>query len=191
MPMPINGKFIKEWDPQYPDNDEPRYEYLVATVQNETGGQRSIAQTTFEEIVGWKTRNRSRRHLRLREYDRIYAPAFVRCLRAAPHQRLSELIASGLKLPGVGAPLASTVLHFLFPTSMPIIDVRTVEVLHHFGYVPTKGRELRHYEDFRKAVEEILAISGATLRQLDRALFAYHKLRLSPRDSGIRKCQTK
>src|SRR5215469_11525720 len=40
------------------------------------------------------------------------------------------LLAPGIKLPGVEAPTGFTILHFMPPQTMPIIDVRTVEVLY-------------------------------------------------------------
>ena len=59
---------------------------------------------------------------------------------------------------------------------MPIIDVRTVEVLFAAGYITTENRDLEHYEEFRRAIDGIRRrCPGWTLRQIDRALFAYHK----------------
>jgi hypothetical protein len=59
---------------------------------------------------------------------------------------------------------------------MPIIDVRTVEVLYTAGLISTDRRDLAHYEEFRKAIEGIRQrCPGWSLREIDRALFAYHK----------------
>jgi hypothetical protein len=92
------------------------------------------------------------------------------------HRKLSVLIGSGTKLPGVGAPTASTVIHFFHPEEMPIIDIRTVEVLYSANLILTRQRDLEHYEEFRKA---ILAIKSAcprhSIREIDKALFAFHK----------------
>jgi hypothetical protein len=59
---------------------------------------------------------------------------------------------------------------------MPIIDVRTVEVLFAAGLLSTDRRDLAHYEEFRQAIEGIRRrCPGWSLRDIDRALFAYHK----------------
>lgn len=80
-------------------------------------------------------------------------------------------------LPGIGAPSGSTLLHFIAPDVIPIIDVRTVEVLHEARLLSSKQRDLAHYEEFRLAVKRIKErCPGWSLREIDRALFAYHKL---------------
>jgi hypothetical protein len=59
---------------------------------------------------------------------------------------------------------------------MPIIDVRTVETLFEAGLISSKQRDLGHYEEYRLAIEGIRQrCPGWTVRQIDRALFAYHK----------------
>lgn len=185
MTLRLDDAFIGEWHPKYAENDEEQYNEIVSAVQQEIRSTGSIDRPTFERIIKWKTRNRSRRFLRLHEYSTLYAPAFRRCFVASPGRKLGELIARDRKLPGVDARVASTVVHFMHPGSMPIIDVRTVGVLHHFGYVTSKGTELRHYEEFRMAMTGILSLSQRwSLRQLDRALFAYHKKNLGVINSG-------
>lgn len=83
------------------------------------------------------------------------------------------------KLDGVGTPVASTILHFIFPREYPIIDVRTVGVLHYGGYIKSKGTDAKHYDEFRKEMLEIARRCHTHLREVDEALFAYHKLKLS------------
>jgi hypothetical protein len=77
-------------------------------------------------------------------------------------------------LPGVGAPVASTFLQFLYPSVFPIIDRRTV--LRHFGYIQRKSTGIAQYPEFMAAV---LAVRDCcpkwSLREIDRAVFAYHK----------------
>jgi hypothetical protein len=64
----------------------------------------------------------------------------------------------------------------MHPRSMPIIDVRTVEALFKAGLISTKRATLRHYEEFRKTIEGIKhRCHSWNLREIDRALFAYHK----------------
>jgi hypothetical protein len=90
-----------------------------------------------------------------------------------------------LKLPGVGAPSGSTIIHFIHPQSMPIIDVRTVGVLHEAGLIKTKQSDCAHYEEFRKVIDTIKRSHPSwTLREIDKALFAYHKRVLDKKHQG-------
>jgi hypothetical protein len=64
----------------------------------------------------------------------------------------------------------------MHPQTIPIIDVRTVEVLFKAGLLSTDQRDLAHYEEFRQAIERLGHLCPSwSLRQIDRALFAYHK----------------
>ncbi len=117
------------------------------------------------------------RHIRMGEYETLYAPAFRRAVRERPERKLQALLGEGHKLPGVGAPTGSTILHFIHPGFMPIIDVRTVETLYEADRVRTSIRDLDHFEEFRAAMDEIRReCPESSLRQIDKALFAYHKI---------------
>lgn len=116
------------------------------------------------------------RHVNLNEYNSVYSTAFRRAASEPPERKLAALLAPGVKLPGVEAPTGSTILHFMHPLVMPIIDVRTVEVLYAASLLSTDRRDLAHYNEFRRAIEGIRhRCPGWSLREIDRALFAYHK----------------
>ena len=84
-------------------------------------------------------------------------------------------------------PTGSTILHFVHPNYMPIIDVRTAETLHEAGRIHTKMRDLAHYEEFRFAIDDIRReCPNWTLRQIDKALFAYHKVVLDAKERTVR-----
>jgi len=125
------------------------------------------------------------------EYDTCYAVAFRSSASEPPERKLEALLGHGTKLPGIEAPTASTIIHFIHPEFMPIIDVRTVEVLLEAGLISSKQRDLEHYEEFRAAIDNIRRDCRAkTLRQIDRALFAYHKIVLDKKRHGRkRQCQ--
>jgi len=116
------------------------------------------------------------RHLRLEEYETLYAPAFRHAASEPPERKLASLLGPGVKLPGVEAATGSTIIHFVHPQIMPIIDVRTIGVLFKAGLITTVRKDLAHYEEFRRAIERIrLSYPKWSLREIDRALFAYHK----------------
>jgi hypothetical protein len=184
--MLIDDAFIEEWDPKYRERDEGDYGEVMAIVAKDLEVSRTISKRTFLRIWNWKGAMRVIRHVRLDQYDSRYAAAFRRAASAPPERKLYILIDPTAKLPGIGAPTGSTILHFMHPETMPIIDVRTVGVLFKAGLISTNSRDLGHYEEFRKAIERIKKrCPSRSLRQIDRALFACHKdvLDKTPRGS--------
>jgi hypothetical protein len=177
----IDDAFLREWEPKYDrvENDEGEYQEIVAVVARNMGSTGTISKETFLRIWSWKGVMRVLHHVRLEEYDTRYSPTFRRAALAPPERKLAILLGPGVKLPGLEAATGSTVLHFMHPQMMPIIDVRTVEVLFSAGLISTERKDLEHYEEFRRAIEGIRRACPAwNLRQIDRALFAYHKLYL-------------
>jgi hypothetical protein len=180
----IDDAFIREWHPKYDltENDEPDYNRLVAATAREIASLGTITEKTFLEVMGWKGALRVQRHFRLDQYERLYASAFRRALAVPPHRKLFVLIEPQMKLPGIEAPTGSTILHIMEPNLMPIIDIRTAEVLHAARLISTCRRDLSHYEQFRQAVVGIKRRCPSwTLRQIDRAIFAFHKQSWEPK----------
>lgn len=180
----IEHAFINEWHPKYDltEDDEGEYRRLLAETARDLSTRGTISKDTFLAIWRWKGAQRVIQHVRLDEYDNLYASAFRRAASEPPERKLASLLAPGAKLPGVEAPTGSTILHFMHPHTMPIIDVRTVEVLYAAGLLSTDRRDLAHYEEFRQAIEGIRhRCPGWSLREIDRALFAYHKQFLEKR----------
>jgi hypothetical protein len=185
MALQIDDAFIREWHPKYAEADEGDYEILVAAVAREMNSRGTISRETFLGIWNWKGAMRVIGHVLLEQYDTLYAEAFRRATSEPPERKLAALLVPGVKLPGLGAPTASTIIHFIHPESMPIIDVRTVEVLFQAGLVSTRHRDLRRYEEYRAAIKGIRRRCPSwSIRQIDRALFAYHKQVLDPGASG-------
>jgi hypothetical protein len=197
MKLQIDDAFIKTWEPRYDRvaSDEPAYKRLVGLVHEEMQSSGVMSKETFLAIWRWKGAMRVIRHTTIYvpgyatkaaepsqdQYESRYAAAFRRAAAAPPGRKLGVLLGGSHKLPGVEAPTGTTLLHFMHPDSMPIIDVRTAEVLVEAGLIRTADRDLDHYEVFRNAIEGIRQrCPGWSLRQIDRALFAYHSLTRSP-----------
>jgi hypothetical protein len=86
----------------------------------------------------------------------------------------------------VEAATASTLLHFMRPEEMPIIDVRTVGVLFAAGLISSPQKDLEHYKEFRQAILRIQSsCPDRSLREIDRGLFAYHKEVLDKSVKGL------
>lgn len=69
----------------------------------------------------------------------------------------------------------------MYPKRLPIMDKRTVEVLHYAGHLKSKQRNETSYAAFRAAIFGIAQQCPRwSLRNIDRALFAYHKFEFEP-----------
>jgi hypothetical protein len=168
----IDDTFISYWHPKYDETetDEPEYRRLVDTVRIEMESVGSLTEQTFTDILDWKAARVKGRI----DWQNIegYLNTISRCREAQNAEKMRLLV----ELPGIAVPVASTILHFIYPSVFPIMDQRTVEVLRHFGYIEHKSRDLKRYPAFMQAIASIQKCYPRwDLRAIDRALFAYHK----------------
>lgn len=199
MTVQIDDAFIRTWDPRYDETerDEDEYKEYVDRVDKEMRSSETISKQTLERIYRWKS-ERSVGRIDWERYDDLYVPAFRAATSAPPQLKLAHVFG----LNGIRAPTGSTIIHFIYPESMPIIDQRTVAVLFAArrvgvlfagGISATKQKALEQYEEFRAAINRIRCdCPGWSLRQIDRALFAFDKQCLSatraPRGPSIPWC---
>lgn len=171
----VDDAFIGRWECQYDstEHDEEEYQKILRAVSANVARMHGISKPTFVQILDWKA-PRVKGKINWKQFD-SYRKAFRRCLETPDEGKLTILT----DLDGIGVPVASTILHFVHPDRFPIMDVRTVETLYHAGYIESKQRDSTRYVSFRQAM---LAIAQRhadwSLRQIDRALFAYHKQEL-------------
>lgn len=183
MNFQIDDAFIAEWERKYDEteNDEyetatgwsirPKYRPLITHVAEEMRSCGIISEATCKRIYTWKAA-RAINSVTWSRWTDVYAPALWEALSAPVEKKLLSL--RGLM--GIGAPTGSTILHFIYPDSMPIIDQRTVGVLFKAKRISTERTGFDQYEEFRAAINAIRRKCPRwSLRQLDRALFAYHK----------------
>jgi hypothetical protein len=174
----IDFDFISKWNPKYDviANDEIEYGNLVSLVKEDIGKKRTISKETFIRILNWKS-PRVKGIANLAKFS-IYEKGIADAHRAEENQKLIVL----LQLYGIGAPVGSTILHFMYPNIFPIIDIRTAETLHCAGRIESRLTSLVHYPAFKSEILKINRDNPCfSLRKIDRALFAYHKIYLSPK----------
>ena len=168
----INDDFIEKWHPLYdnPDigGDYIEYEQIVEKVSKDISSHGTISKPTFYVIINWKS---ARTKGKLRSEYTYYADAIRKVLAAPEHKKLPILV----ELDGVGVPVGSTILHFIYPLIFPIMDVRVTDVLYDFGYLKAKIKSINNYSKYHKVILDINAQSKCSLREIDRALFAYDK----------------
>ena len=73
------------------------------------------------------------------------------------------------------------------------MDIRTAETLYHAGYIASKIRDQKRYILYQSAILTIAKDHPKwSLRQIDRALFAYHKIYLGPKikdkEEKVKRC---
>lgn len=177
----IDDNFIEEWHRRYnkPEigGDYVEYENLIEKVSREVS-QGAISKSTFIRILDWKA-PRVKGIVKLDNFD-DYAKGIKQALQAPEDRKLPILD----DLYGIGVPVASTILHFIYPSIFPIMDVRVAEVLYYSGYLNAKSRTQNNYVNFRRVILNIAQQSKCTLREIDKALFAHHKSELEPKIRG-------
>lgn len=186
--MIIDDAFIRKWHPQYKEHDEKGYRDIIPVVSSDIARTHTISESTFKSILNWKTA-RAKGFVEWKNFAK-YKKGFRKALHALKGQGKTRNSRRALEvlddLPGIGIPVASTILHFACPEVFPIVDFRTVGVLQESGHLD-KSKSLYHYRDtipgyqsFRDAIANIVnQCPKRSLRQIDRALFAYHKNKLN------------
>jgi len=173
----IDSAFISTWHPRYDEieGDEPEYQNLIDQIRNELNDNGSLTKSTFVRVLDWKS-PRVKGIVKLNEFS-VYETGIADAFRTPDSQKLGMLC----QLYGIGAPVGSTLLHLMYPTVFPIIDIRTVETLQHVGLLRSPATNLTRYPAFMAAILKIASENSVfTLREIDRALFSYHKIILSP-----------
>jgi thermostable 8-oxoguanine DNA glycosylase len=189
----IDDAFIEKWHPKYDefgDDVEEDYKTIIAKISNELSRKGTMLKDTFIDILNWKA-PRLKGIVRLNEFD-TYEKAFLKCFKAPNDEKLAILD----ELYGIGVPVASTILHFMYPQSFPIMDIRTAETLYYAGYIRSKARDQKCYIFFQSTILTIAKDHPKwSLRQIDRALFAYHKnhkkylgLKIKGREGNAKRC---
>jgi len=173
MQLVIDSSFVKKWHPQYDliEHDEPEYSSIADAVRKTLASTDSFPIDLFVRILDWKAA-RVKGKIRWHEYE-SYSERILQSQQMSENARLPLLCT----LYGIGVPVGSTILHFLSPATTPIMDIRTVETLHEAGLIKHKSRTLNSFVPFKNAIVDIsVSCPQWSLRQIDRALFAYHKL---------------
>lgn len=165
-------EFIDKWSNI--DVDEHEYNSIIKLVKNDIEIENTIIESTFERIMNWKSA-RSKGNIRKREYEE-YKNTFTEIL--SVENKLEKL--EGLY--GIGVSIASCILHFIYPDDYPIVDFRTIEALQLLGYIDkdVKMSDIRDiikgYYSYRSIILDISKKTNKKLREIDKALFKFHKI---------------
>ena len=166
-------EFIDKWSNI--DVDEYEYNNIIKLVKNDIESQQhTITESTFERILNWKS-IRSKGNIRKQNYEE-FSKTFTEIL--SIENKLEKLI----ELYGIHVSIASCILHFIYPDDYPIIDFRTIEALQLLGYINKDAKmsdirdTIKGYYTYRSIVLEISKKVKRKLREIDKALFKFHKI---------------
>ena len=158
----IDKEFIRYWDKRHDDpnvgDDEEEYNLIQNKVSDEISHIGTLSRDTFPQVMDWKD---------FESYQRI-----IEYSTEAPDEIKLPILCI---LDGVGIPVASTILHFVYPDKFPIVDYRVTEVLNDADKLESQSITQSSYKVYLKAIMDICREIGCDIRTLDRALFAYHK----------------
>ena len=122
----------------------------------------------------WKLPRQRQNYLRNTDTD----------IRRATQEAYSELdpakkLESLTRLHGVGRTVAASILHFLLPDEFAVFDFHCRAVLFEAGYWHRPGSDdsLDSWLDYNRIMVALAHQTGVSLRNLDKALWAYHKWR--------------
>jgi hypothetical protein len=118
----------------------------------------------------WKTNNRQRHNLNRNSAETVIE-ATKRALDPATPER--ERLAVLRNLDGVGAPVASAILHFVDPARWSILDYRILQAL---GVSKPSYYSLEFWESFQQVSGELAADADVDRRTFDKAGFVWSKL---------------
>ena len=170
----IMKEFIKKWSPLYDEpsigGDEPDYKDILNKVQEELKTNKTLTKDTFTNIIEWKS-PRAKGKVDWNNFQ-FYQTAIQYVPKVPDELKLSLLCG----LDGVGLPVGSTILHFMYPDTFPIVDYRVTEVLHDAGLLPSYTISDKAYRKYKAAIEELVKQTGCNIRTIDRALFSFPKL---------------
>ncbi len=149
--------------------DEPKEIRLKKLIQDRfEQGHLSITKKIFVGIATWKTPRQKR------NYEKNPAGLISEVTEIAFQKGRDERVKIGVLtiLEGVQYPVASTILHFAFPDRYPILDFRAVWSL---GMEKPSPYTFDFWWAFVEKMRWESRRLGLTIRELDKALWAYSK----------------
>ena len=173
----LNRTFVREWAGVYNHRSRQRGRSDERALKAWLRGQPTIKHLDkghFVRLASWKTpRGRPR-------YERN-APAVVReVTRLACHASNERLKVRVLMLlEGVNVTVAATILHFFYPRLYPVFDIRDRTTLKKAGWWkrPRADASIEAWEDYVVIMRRLSRRLRVSLRDLDKALYAYDRWR--------------
>jgi len=174
----INKEFVLRWSANYDNIFRGSYdETEEKAIRNWLSLQKEpkyLNKEYFVRLGRWKTKRQTT------NYKANLESRIIEVTRSA-YETSDELAKLDIldTLRGVGVAVASTILHYLQPDEFPIFDYHARTTLKEAGLWnrEIKDASQNAWLDYVKSMRQISHALGVTLRELDKALFAYDKYR--------------
>ncbi|WP_231442693.1 hypothetical protein [Brevibacterium zhoupengii] len=165
----IDTAFVLRFEPQYTVTD------IEAEIFDSIGPKvvkrESYKRKQFLKVAEWKAVAAQATFESLDADDIEYVTAVALDEDTPNHLRLPFLKV----LPGVGGPLASTLLAVFDSKKFSIMDSRATGVLHEFGLLESPNPNQTDYQSYRKLVKSLAKGANCAPIDLYRALIAYSR----------------
>lgn len=137
-----------------------------------------LEREEFLKICLWKSR-RSKQKLKKNTSKQIEDLTRLAFAEKDERKKMEYLI----KLKGVGVPMASAILSVTNQNKYPVIDIRTVQALNRLRLFNHTHISINCWLEYLSVMDKLKKRVNRTARELDKALFAFHRMRL---DKGFK-----
>jgi len=177
----ISRKFVREWAGEYDRRYDPAARAEEQALKAWLRGQQEpkhLDKGHFVRLARWKA---PRQLAAYRSNNPTLVRQATRLAYLASDAGLSVYILSGLR--GVSVTVAAAILHFFHPRLFPIFDIRARTTLKKAGFWKRRAGDagLDAWDDYVRVMRQLARRFRVSLRDLDKALYAYDRWRKRPR----------
>lgn len=172
----INKEFIRKWSSVYnerfKDGEDESEEITIRSWLSEQKEPKFLNKEYFVRLGRWKTK-RATKHYKTNDENEIIKITRTAYLASDESHKLNIL----RTLRGVGIAVAATILHYLQPDVFPIFDYHVRYALKEAN-LWTRDKDdasEQAWLDYLKIMRGLSDKFGVSLRDLDKAMFAYDK----------------
>jgi thermostable 8-oxoguanine DNA glycosylase len=175
--MEITKEFVARWAREYDLQQTPKKraaELAIVADCRSLREPKSLNRDLFLRICVWKL-HRQRPRYESNSEEQVLAITRQACSTSDDVMKLTIL----RSLHGVGPKVGSALLHFLEPNRFPIFDERACTTLKAAGLWrrSVEDDSPEAWLDYLGVMRDLSGRLGVTLRELDKALFAYDAYR--------------
>ena len=177
--MKITRRFVHCWADRYDefqrrqDPKDAEVEREIETWLRRLPEPKYLDKPNFVKIGRWKTKRQTRAY---ESNDQVLVEKATRLAYLADEPHLKLHILQVLR--GVSVGVSSTILYFLHPDSFPIFDIRARTTLRAAGSWnrPVDDASADAWLEYVQLMRGLSRDLGVSLRDLDKALWAYDRL---------------
>ena len=162
-------KYAAMYDASYPGEDKETEDRMKCLLRR----QRYLRRENLISIGRWKS-PRPVRHYEKNSDSKAEQATRLSLSSRDERVRVESLLGSKGGLRGVGYPVASTILHFAFPDTYPIMDFRVMESLYGES---RSSYTFEVWQEYCARIHRIARRHKPTIRTVDKALWMYSKAR--------------